>query len=282
MVVDPILVGLMLLAALMHASWNAVLKLGEDRLIALALLKGPVMIVSVLAILAVGLPAIEGWPYLLGSTLVSTSYFVLLAKAYEVGDLSLVYPIARGSAPILVLGLSVLATGEVLTLPIVAGVLAASLGIIVIGMQPRAIGDHSASLLWAGLLALTIASYTVIDGLGGRVTGNPIGYTALLHIMTGIPICLVALHRRGMAVIVALKRDWAKGLAGGTLMLGSYTIAIYALSHGPMAPLTAARESGVIFAAIIGAVMLKESFGPRRIAGAGLVAAGIAIMVLGR
>ncbi len=280
---DVHLVAMVLFSALLHASWNAVVKLGSDRLLALVTVKLPTTAVAAATLLVVAAPAPESWPYLAASTVVSSAYFYFLVKAYHAGDFSIAYPVARGIAPVAVLALSALLFGELPKITGVAGVLIISLGILWLCFRREAPSGYAANLLWACGVGLTIAGYTVLDGVGGRLAGSAIGYAAALNIMTAIPLLLAAVARRGPAVVTAvLRRDWAKGLTGGTMMFAAYAIVIYAMTLAPMAVVAALRETGVIFAAAIGAILFREGFGIRRVAAACTVAAGIAVLVLAR
>ena len=279
---DVYVVALVLFSALLHATWNAVVKMGSDRLLALVVVKLPTTLVAAATLLVVDAPAPQSWPYLLGSTAVSSGYFYFLIKAYHAGDLSLAYPVARGTAPIVVLVLSFLLVGETPGTAGVAGVVIVSSGILWLCFRPGATPEHATRILWAGGVGLTIAGYTLLDGVGGRLSGSPIGYAAVLNIMTAIPLLVVAFARRGVGVLEVLRNDWLKGLAGGTMMFGAYAIVIYALTLAPMAVVAALRETGVIFAAAIGTILFREGFGARRIAAASTVAAGIAVLVLAR
>ena len=281
MSLDPTLVALVLLSALMHAGWNAVVKMGNDRLLALLLVKGPTMLVAAATLAVVGMPEPAAWPYLLASTGISIGYFYFLVRAYHAGDLSVAYPVARGTAPIATLILSFLIAGEQPSLSSAAGVLIVSAGIIALGWQHGAVKGHAATVLWAMAVGLTIAGYTISDGIGARASANPIGYAAALNILTGILITATAFALRRGAALDALRYGWQKGFAGGMLMFGAYAIVIYALTLAPMAPIAALRETGVIFAALIGTLFLRERYGARRIAASALVAAGIGVLVGG-
>ena len=281
MTLDPAIVALVLLAALMHAGWNAVVKMGNDRLLALMLVKAPTTARVAAATRIVGPPAPASWPYLLASTGISIGYFYFLVRAYHAGDLSVAYPVARGSAPIATLILSFLIAGEQPSFASAAGVLIVSAGIVALGWQPGAVKGHGATVLWAMAVGLTIAGYTISDGIGARASANPIGYAAVLNILTGILIAATAFAARRGAALDALKHGWRKGLAGGMLMFGGYAIIIYALTLAPMASVAALRETGVIFAAIIGTIVLRESYGARRIVASALVAAGIVVLIGG-
>lgn len=282
MTLEPLPFVLVLVAALMHAGWNLMAKLGDDRLVAMALMKAPNMLVAAAVLAWAGMPAPESLPYLLASWGVNCLYFYFLINAYRVGDLSLAYPVARGIAPLCVLALSFFALREIPTPGGFGGVVLISLAIFALAVRREASRQHHATLRWAGGVGLTIAVYTVIDGLGGRASANTIGYVALLNILTGIAVCGAALGLRGRSAVAALRANWKNGLAGGTLMLVAYMIVVHALTVAPMAQVAALRESSVIFAVILGVIFLKEPFGARRIVAATILAAGIALLALSR
>jgi drug/metabolite transporter (DMT)-like permease len=176
--------------------------------------------------------------------------------------------VSRGLAPLLVLLLSFAWAGEVPSMAAAAGVAVICLGLFALAAQRDASKRHGATLLWAGGVSMCIATYTVTDGIGARVSGNPIGYVALLNIMTGIVLLSVALRKRRAELGQALRSDWKSAVLGGAMMLGSYTIVVYALTLAPMAQVAALRECSVIFAAILGTIFLHEPFGARRTAAA--------------
>ena len=280
MTLEPLPLVLVLVSALMHAGWNLIAKLGSDRLIAMALMKAPNMVLALMVLAYAGLPARESWGYLAVSAGVNFLYFYFLIKAYH-GDLSLAYPVARGLAPLFVLVLSAAAAREIPTPAGFAGVVLISVAIFSLAARRGASRQHYATLVWAGGVGLTIAVYTVIDGLGGRLSGNAVGYVAVLNVLTGAAVCGTAFARRGRAVVVALRENWKNGLLGGALMLFAYMIVVFALTLAPMAQIAALRESSVIFAAILGVIFLREPFGTRRIVAAAVVASGIALLALG-
>lgn len=280
MTLEPLTLALVLLSALMHASWNLIAKLGSDRLVAIAVMKLPNLLVALLILAFAGLPDPASWPYLLVSAMVNCLYFYFLIKAYH-GDLSLAYPVARGMAPLCVLILSAFAAREVPTPGGIAGVVLISIAILALAIRRGAAPGHYMTLLWGGAVGMVIAVYTVIDGLGGRLAGNTAGYVAALSALTALGVCGAAFAQRGHAVVQALRSHWKHGLAGGILMLLPYMIVVHAMTLAPMAQIAALRESSVIFAAILGVAFLREPFGGRRILASTVMAAGIALLALG-
>lgn len=281
---EPIAFGLVLLSAAMHAGWNLIAKLGQDRLVAMAVIKAPNIVLSVALLAWAGLPAPESWPFLVASATINGFYFVFLIRAYQSGDLGVAYPVARGIAPLLVMLLSAAVTREVPSPAGVVGVLVISMALLALAAKGGAdpTGQHRTTILWASAVGLTIAGYTVVDGLGGRASGNVIGYVAALNIFTGIGVCSTALARRPAAFAAALKARWRRGIVGGAMMLLAYLIVVYAMTLAPMAQVAALRETSVIFAALLGTLFLHEPLGRRRITIAVFVAAGIALIAVSR
>jgi drug/metabolite transporter (DMT)-like permease len=281
MKLDPLVVGLVLLAALLHASWNAVVKADRDPLASFGLVMITGSVMALAALPFVEPPAPAAWPYLAASTAIHGFYYFFLLRAYAHGDLSHVYPIARGLGPLLVALFSGRLAGEALAWHEAGGVVIVSIGIF--GL---ALGSGLAfALAWrptvfALMTGITIGAYTVTDGLGARASSDALGYIAWLNILEGPWLMLIALWRRG-AVIVPYLREYAwRGIAGGVVATISYGIAIWALSLGAMAHVAALRETSVLFATLIGTMILGERFGPRRIAAAALVVAGLLAMNL--
>lgn len=287
----PFAAALVLLAALMHAGWNALVKgaPGDRVLTVTAVAAWPMVPALAAALLWLPAPARASWPFLLGSVTIHVGYFAALIQAYRHGDLSQVYPLARGTAPVMVAAASALVAGELLAPSGFAGVALVSLGTASLAFERPSQtrgplkNKHRHSILFALLTALTITAYTVVDGMGVRLSGAPLGYIAWLFTINGLPL-LAALAarvlggRRRSQTLTDLRQSWHIGLIGGLLSFASYGIVIWAMSLGAMAQVAALRETGVIFAAIMGAFFLHEPFGRRRILAAAIVAFGIALL----
>lgn len=279
MVLDPLVAGLVLLAALLHASWNALVKSGTDRQSSMALVGLAGMPVGLLLVLISGPMAQEAWLWLVASTLVHCVYYTGLLKAYRYGDLSQVYPIARGLGPLTVALSSGFVFGEALAARELLGVGIVSLGIASLAFGGRRTPlENRHALAFAVLTGLSIAAYTIIDARGVRSAGDPIAYIGWLNLLEGPWVALYAYATRGRAFVTAARLDWKRGLAGGVIAATGYGIAMWAFSHSGAAHVAALREISVIFAAIIGAVLLGEGFGWRRIIAAVLVAGGLILM----
>jgi drug/metabolite transporter (DMT)-like permease len=227
------------------------------------------------------LPA-SAWPYLAGSIAVHQVYYFCLLQAYRHGDLNHVYPIARGLGPFLVALASGPVVGEILSLGQMAGTALVSIGIGSLALaQGGAAKRHWHPNLYAIATGLTIAAYTFLDGLGGRASaGNVLGYVAWLNVLEAPWVPLLAIYLRGRQMMPYLRAQWWRGAAGGVIAAVGYGIAIWAFTQGSFAHVAALRETSVIFAALIGTLLLRESFGAFRIFAAILVVAGIMLMNL--
>ena len=221
-----------------------------------------------------GFPADIAWPMVLTSTLVHYAYYALLFRAYQLGDLSQVYPIARGMAPALVAFGSYLILGERLSPMGVAGVALVSLGIGLIALQRGAATADRRAVAAAALLGLSISAYSVADGVGVRWSQNSIGYIGWLFLLEA-PVVLAVLVPR-----LAKRRhiDWKTfgvGCIGGLLALAAYGMVLHAKTIAPIGAVSAVRESSVIIAALIGVVFFRERPWGARLVAAVVVAAGV-------
>ena len=278
---EPLVIALVLAAAVMHAVWNAVIKVGEDRLMTIALVMVVSGLLGLLLLIGQAPPAPESWIFIALSVAIHTVYYILLIAAYRVGDLSHAYPLARGSAPLMVAAGAALFAGEFLSLAEIAGIAVVSAGIFSLmvssGFGLR--GDWR-SIAYPLATGMVIATYTVIDGLGVRASGSAPGYIGWLFILESLPICVIALAMRRASAIVFLRQSWKPATAGGVLAFGAYALVIWALSFGAMAHVSALRETSVVIAALIGTRLLGEPFGTRRIVSAIVVASGVAVLHL--
>lgn len=281
MKLDLAVAGLVLFSALLHASWNALVKSDRDRLISFAMIQGTGMTMAAALLPFFAVPNLEAWPYLIASTVVHNFYYFFLLEAYRHGDLSHVYPIARGLGPLLVAIFSGRLAGEYLSAAEASGV-----GLVSIGIASLAFGhglpkDHEwRPVLFAAGTGVFIASYTLIDGLGVRTAHDPLAYIVWLNLLEGPVVIAAAIAARGHAVIPHLRQNWWRGAAGGAMGAIGYGISMWAMSAGALAHVAALRETSVLFAALIGAVLLHEGFGKRRIVAAMFVVAGLLLMNL--
>lgn len=273
------LVVLVLAAALLHATWNAMAKGGgaPELSIASYQLFGGLICVAIIPF--VPLPAPESWPYLVASVLVHNAYYFTLSAAYRVGDLSQVYPLFRGLAPVLVAIGGAAFAGEWLSLGTGIGIALISLGIVSLAFAGQRFGTMpAAARFWGLATSVLIASYTVIDGLGVRAAGDEVSYIVWLFAFEVVPIGLYLLATQPARWAEHLRRRMLNNIGGGVASSAAYALVIYAMSFGTMAVVSSLRETSVIFAAIIGVIWLREPFGRPRIVAALLVATGIILI----
>jgi drug/metabolite transporter (DMT)-like permease len=262
-------------AALAHATWNAMLKSSRDVLFDMTLVVFAAGLVSAPFMLVVELPAPAAWPYIIASMLLHIAYYVALVGAYRAGDLSHGYPIMRGIAPLIVSLCALAWLGEAPTPSVWLGVLLICGGVLSLGFVGFHWRQSRVALGWALANACIIASYTLVDAAGVRVAGRAESYVVWLFTLDALPFTLLVFFWKKHQLMVYARRFWLRGLAGGALSAAAYGIVLWAMTRAPVAAVAALRETSVIFAALIGAWLLKEGHLARRIAGAATVAAGV-------
>ncbi|MGH3237283.1 MAG: EamA family transporter [Streptosporangiaceae bacterium] len=268
-----------LAAAVTHATWNAIAHGIKDQTLAFALIGvGGIVVGIPLAIVATP-PRADCWPYLLGSVGIHVFYNLLLMRCYRVGEFGQVYPLARGTSPLVVTILAAVFVHEHLALPQVGGVIVVSAGLAVLVLAGRRPGR--AAFLAAVGTGLTIAAYTTVDGVGVRLSGSPVGYIGWLMVLESLGVPMFALARRRDVLLKQRPRILLAGLAAGALSVLAYGLVLWAQTRGPLAPIAALRETSVIFGAIIATLIFREPFGRTRIAAAVLVAMGIVLLTVG-
>ncbi|MDR6855350.1 phosphonate utilization associated putative membrane protein [Variovorax guangxiensis] len=278
-----------LFGALLHAAWNALIKSGRDKALDTALVHSVGIFIAVPLVMFTGLPPVAAWPYMAASLLIHIGYYIALSGAYKHGDLSLTYPVMRGCAPLLVAMGSLSFIGEAISATAWAGVALLCVGVVTLGLSPSALrendeGRRGKALAFALANAAIIALYTVIDGLGVRISGDALAYVATLFLFDGIPFLLLVLWRRPgqrRAALGYMAGRWKLALVGSAASLGSYGIALLAMTRAPIAIVAALRETSVLFAAVIGALFLREAFGWQRAAGTLVIVAGVMMLRLG-
>jgi phosphonate utilization associated putative membrane protein len=285
----PVVLAVLLGAAL-HAGWNALVKSSGDKPLDTALVHLLGALVALPLLLIVGLPGPAGLPYIAASLVIHIGYYIALAGAYQHGDLGLTYPIMRGFAPLLVALGSGSLIGEVPSPAAWAGVIGITTGVALVGLaRPGEALHHRKALMFAFANAGIIAVYTVVDGLGVRAEvatgGSALRYVMLLFVLDGIAYPLLVWLRRGpegRAHILAYARQrWPLAAVGGSASIGSYAIALWAMTRAPVASVAALRETSVLFAAVLGTVLLKEKFGLQRAIGTAVIVAGVMALRLG-
>ena len=274
MEISPLVTALVLGSALLHAGWNAIIKSSRDVMLDTALVTAGAGILALPLTALVPLPASASWPYIGASAAIHVAYFSTLVAAYRLGDLSHAYPLMRGTAPLLVALAGVALLDEHPGAAMWLGIALISAGILSLGLLQRG-RAHRGATLWALANAAIIASYTLVDGTGARLSGAPAGYVASLFWLQGVLfVALVAVVRK-RAALDYFGRHWRRGLTGGLCLLSAYAIVLWAMTQAPIAAVAALRETSVIFAALLGSIFLREPFGRRRVIGACAVAAGV-------
>lgn len=266
-----------LLAGALHAGWNTLVKTGGDRTATFILIMLSAGLAWLPIGLVAGLPHPASWPYLGISVVVHLFYSAALLTAYRHGDLSQVYPIARGSAPALVAVSAWIVAGEQLHLMEAAGIAVVSAGILSLAWRRGPMRDRLGTV-FALLAGVTISIYIVSDGMGVRRAGDPLAYLSWLFVAQAMALAPFGWWLRHRQLREAWRTSWVSGLCGGVIASASYGIAVWAMSLGPMAHVTALRETSVLIAALIGTRLLGEPFGRRRVAAAAAVAGGAVLL----
>jgi len=271
-----------LLAAACHAGWNAAIKRGLDPLATTVSISIGAAFIALVLMPFAGLPALASWPWIAASVVIHLLYFAALIESYRSGDMGQVYPIARGSAPLLTAMATTVLVGERLGLLGWCGIVLLAADVLLISLRGsrdlqrldrRAVG-------FALFTAATICAYSLVDGVGARLSGNANAYSLALFIGIGPVMAVYAFARSGRDMLIGLRRHPAVGLAGGALQLGSYAVAIWAMTVAPIALVAALRETSVLFGAILAVVLLKEPLRASRVAAALLIVSGLALIRL--
>ena len=271
---------IVLVGAMLHASWNALVKSSTDKTLDTALIHVLCSVLALPVCLYVGPPPPESWPYIFCSLVVHIGYYFALASAYKHGDLSLTYPLMRGTAPMLVAVASISLIDEAVSTLGWLGVAFICSGVLLLGFT-KAWWLHRKAIMFALVNAVLIACYTVIDAKGARSSGNVIQYVSMLFVLDGWPFAaIVFMQRKGQVWPYVLTR-WPLAIGGALASIGSYAIALWAMTVAPVAMVAALRETSVFFAALIGAWFLKEVWTRQRIAGTVAIMSGVVALRLG-
>jgi drug/metabolite transporter (DMT)-like permease len=272
----------MLAAAACHATWNALLKAKLDPIVAITLISVGCGLVVLPLIPFVGLPRPEAWVYICGSLFVHLFYYSALAEAYKTGDLGLVYPIARGAAPLMTASGAYLLVGQELGPLGWLGVTVLASGVLVLSLKGAApsAAPNLRSVGFALLTALTITTYTLIDGVGGKLAGSAHAYAGWLFVLDAVVMAAYGLILFPRPFVAALKSQPKLLFVGGGLSAAAYWTAIWAMTVAPIALVAALRETSVLMAGAIGIVFLREPIIPARIFAACLVLTGVVLIRL--
>jgi phosphonate utilization associated putative membrane protein len=269
-----------LFGAFLHASWNALVKSSTDKALDTALLNLLASFMAIPLVAWFGWPPVQAWPFIAASIVIHIGYYVALSGAYRHGDLGLTYPLMRGSAPLLVALSASVTLGETLSPMAWVGVVGVCAGVITLGLTRHAF-DAPRAVQFALINAVIIASYTVVDALGVRATGSAMQYVATLFLIDGWPFALIVFARRKWAVGTYIRQRWPFGLGGAAASIGSYAVALWAMTQAPVATVAALRETSVLFAALLGVWFLKEVFTLRRAVGTCIIVSGVMALRLG-
>ena len=268
-----------LCGALLHASWNVFIRAASDKQLTTVLVAGSAGVLTALLLPFLSLPGLESLPYLIASVLIHIVYFTLVARLYRNTDLSFAYPIMRGSAPALSAVVAVVLLHESPTPHGWLGLLLVSLGIFIIAGDSWRSGTlkYSAAML-ALANASVIVAYTLVDGIGARLSGHPVSYTCWLFFLTALPLLVIFIKQQGREGVKKMRVNYGKGLLGGACSVGSYGLALWAMTQVSIALVAALRETSVIFATLLAAGFLKEQVTPLRYVSILVVTAGAIVI----
>jgi drug/metabolite transporter (DMT)-like permease len=278
---SPQVLAATLTAACAHAAWNSIAHGIPDKLASFTLVNAGSFLASLPLLIVAAPPDARCLPYLAASVALHVAYNGLLMLSYRLGDFSQVYPLARGTAPLVVLLLAAVFAGERPGTAQLAGVALICGGLGSLALWGRRGGCDRRAVLAAVATGLVIGGYTTLDGFGVRLSGSVLGYTGWLMAAQSVVIPIAALTHRGRRLGAALGPVWPLGLAGGLLSVIAYGLVLWAQTRGALATVAALRESSIILAAVIGGVFFHERFGWVRTVAAACVTAGIATLYLG-
>jgi drug/metabolite transporter (DMT)-like permease len=271
-----------LFAALCHASWNAIVRMRGDKLISMTLLVTAAGVAALPGLFVVPVLPARAWPFLIASAIIHVGYNTFLALSYHHGELSKVYPLVRGSAPLTTLAVSLLFLDESIDASGIAGIVVVAAGIMALALDRgwRALAASPRGLLYAVATSLCITAYTLADGLGARAAGNAHHYVVWLFVLDMVPMLAATLVLRGRDFLQAARENWPAGIAGGLLSLVAYWIVIWAFTVAPIPIVAALRETSILFAMLIGMAFLGERVTAVRAASVVTVLVGLALMRL--
>jgi drug/metabolite transporter (DMT)-like permease len=284
--VGAAVVAAVLAAAFLHAVWNALAHNIRDTLAGFVLISIAATVCAAVLVAVVGLPAPRAWPFIVVSAALEVGYFLALLQAYRLGEFGQMYPIARGTSPLVVALVATTVLGQPLPAAELIGILVISAGLVGLAFagsdrrsaRSRAEGLPAlAAALGTGLL---IASYTIVDGVGVRRSGDVLAYIGWIFLLQGPVLPAIALARYGRALPGRLRPFWIRGLAGGVLSMLAYGLVVWAQSRGALAPIAALRETSIVIATVIGTIVFNERFGRARLVASTAVVVGILLLNL--
>jgi drug/metabolite transporter (DMT)-like permease len=262
-------------AAFLHAFWNGQIKTGVSKQTSMLILTVGQGGIGLFVAVFRGLPVIEAWPWLIASGVIHMLYQLFLAYAYEQGDLSRVYPIARGAAPMIVVIFSVLFLTDPINGWEYIGIAVLGAGIVLMARGVFGNNESLELLPFALGSACATAGYSLVDGLGARVSGDAITYVTWVFVMSGVFYVPAVLALRGRTVLIADRRAWTVGLVAAAASYFAYAIVVWAMTLAPIAVVTALRETSILFAVLIGWIAFGERMDRGKIAAAILIVLGV-------
>jgi drug/metabolite transporter (DMT)-like permease len=269
---------IVILAAILHAGWNVLVKSNADRLISLTVLQSFMALMGAGMVLWFGFPGHHVWPWAVTSGVLHLGYNLFLVRAYRHADLSLVYPIARGAAPLMTLLGSFFLTQDAVSVWMVIAIVVLVVGLMLAGLGQQSPGADPHALYYALGTACWIASYTLVDGMGARASGNALGFAGVIFVFDGLFILVAAYWMRGRSLAQGFKTNWRLGLLGGAASCVAYGIAVWAMTQAPIASVAALRETSIVFVLFLSARILKEKLGWQRIVGGVMIVAGASLL----
>ena len=273
-------VALVLFGALLHATWNVLIKAGTDKSLDAALVSAGGAVAALPLLPFLPLPASAAWPFIGASAILQFAYFQLVAAAYRAGDIGLVYPLMRGVAPLIIVSTSSFILKETLSGGALIGTMTICAGILTLAFEARKGGRRAIVLALAN--AVVIATYTYVDGIGARISGNSVSYTLWMALLPPVLLFALAISQRGINAVAAhVRYNWWRGLIGGGGSIASYGLALWAMTKAPVAMVAALRETSILFALVISVVVLKERSSIWRYLAGAIIAAGVLVLRLG-
>lgn len=278
----PFVTVAVLVAAVCHASWNAMIRMRGDKLISMTLLVTGGGLLALPGLLFVPALPRAAWPYVIASAIVHLGYNTFLALAYHHGELSKVYPLVRGSAPLTTLLVSLAFLSESIDASGMAGIVVLAAGIMTLALDSGlgALVKSPRGLVYAAATSLCITAYTLCDGIGARTAGNAHSYVIWLFVLDSLPMLIVVSLIKGRELAIAARENWLPGFLGGGLSVAAYWIVIWAFTVAPIPIVAALRETSILFAALIGMLFLGEKLTPIRIVSILMVLCGLVLMRL--
>jgi drug/metabolite transporter (DMT)-like permease len=270
-----------LASAVMHASWNAVVKVQGDRFASITRTTFGMTLATLPILPFVPLPGPAVWPWIVASVIIHIGYRLFLIRAYEHGDLAQAYPLARGTAPLITAIGGIFVLSEVPSRLALAGILMLSLGTLLMSLRGHVATLNRSVVGNALTTSLCIAAYTLCDGSGVRLAPTAISYAVWLFVWDGLIATLIGFFYRGRKLLAAPARDWLSGIVAGILSAAAYAIAMWAMTKAPVASVASLRETSILFAMLISVFALGEKMTAWRSAAALAIVAGVVALRMG-